>query len=73
MKEVIEAKEREMESLRDFDTFEEVDEVGQSKVGSRWVITKKEKHDGQKTEYKGRLVAKDFMKRKSHNQINLQQ
>jgi hypothetical protein len=34
--------------LKVFETFEEVDDVGQKTVGSRWVITKKEKHDGQK-------------------------
>ena len=43
-----------------FGTFEEVDDVGQKTVGSRWVITKKEKHDGQKTDYKARIVAKGF-------------
>ena len=30
------------------------------RLGSRWVITKKEKHDGQKTDYKARIVAKGF-------------
>ena len=59
-KEVIEAKEREVSNLKDFDTFEEVAEEGQKKVGSRWVITKKEKQDGQKTDYKARIVAKGF-------------
>ena len=33
---------------------------GQETVGSRWVITKKEKADGQKKNVKGRLVAKGF-------------
>ena len=31
-----------------------------SKYGSRWVVTKKEKQDGQKLEYKARLVAWGF-------------
>ena len=32
-------------------------------IGSHWVITKKEKHDGQKTVYKARLVARGFQER----------
>merc|ERR1712090_91797 len=30
-----------------------------------WVITRKEKEDGQKTQYKGRLVAKGFQEKSS--------
>jgi hypothetical protein len=56
----IEAKEKEVANLKLFDTFEEVGDEGQQTVGSRWVITKKEKHDGQKTNYKGRIMAKGF-------------
>ena len=33
---------------------------GQTRVGSRWVITEKEQHDGQKTKVKARLVAQGF-------------
>ena len=58
--EVIKAKEREYENLTDYNTFEEVKDNGQQRISSRWVITKKEKHDGQKTEYKARLVARGF-------------
>ena len=58
--EVVEAKKVEIKNLMDFDTFEEVEETGQEKVGSRWVITKKEIHDGQKTKCKARIVAKGF-------------
>ena len=46
--------------MTDYETFEEVNDVGQNRIGSRWVITRKEKHDGQKNEYKARLVAKGF-------------
>ena len=60
MPEVIEAKEKEYKNLTHYDTFEEVEDVGQQRIGSRWVITKKEKHDGQKTDYKARLVARGF-------------
>ena len=57
---VIEAKERELDNLMKYGVFEEVCEEGQEMIGSRWVITKKEKADGQKTDYKGRLVARGF-------------
>ena len=63
--EVIEAKQREIENLEKYGVFEEVEDVGQERVGSRWVITKKEKADGQKTNYKGRLVAKGFQEAES--------
>jgi hypothetical protein len=49
---IIEVKEMEIRNLQDFNTFEEVKDTGQTKVGSRWVVTGKEKHDGQKTKYK---------------------
>ena len=60
MPEVIEAKEKEIENLEKYGVFEEVQDVGQETVGSRWIITKKEKADGQKQNFKGRLVAKEF-------------
>ena len=40
--------------------FKEVADSGQERISSRWVIMKKEQADGQKTEYKGQLVAKGF-------------
>ncbi len=58
--EVIEAKEIELENLAKYDVFEEVEDAGQERISSRWVITRKERVDGQKTEYKGRLVARGF-------------
>merc|ERR1712030_23632 len=63
--EVIEAKDRELENLEKYQVFEEVEDTGQEKIGSRWVITRKEKADGQKCEYKGRLVAKGFQEKSS--------
>ena len=47
----------------DYSTFEEVKDEGQETIGSRWVVTQKEMHDGQKTEYKARLVARGFQER----------
>ena len=61
--EVIEAKEKEIENLKTYETFEEVDDEGQETIGSRWIVTEKEKHDGQKQNYKARLVAKGFQEK----------
>ena len=52
------AKEVEIKNLLDYDTFEEVDDVGQERITSRWVVTAKEVHDGQKSKCKARLVAR---------------
>ena len=61
--EVIEAKEKEIENLKTYETFEEVDDEGQETTGSRWILTEKEKHDGQKQNCKARLVAKGFQEK----------
>ena len=58
--EVIEAKAAEIKNLESFGTFEEVADVGQSTIGSRWIITRKEAHDNQKKKCKGRIVARGF-------------
>ena len=50
--EIKEVKMKEIKNLEDYDTFELVVDVGQETIGSCWVIKRKEKHDGQKTEYK---------------------
>ena len=63
--EVLEAKDRELENLAKYEVFEEVEDTGQEAIESRWVITKKEKSDGQKCAYKGRLVAKGFQEEES--------
>ena len=55
--EVKEAKIAEVNNLLDYDVFEEVEDRGQETIGSRWVVTAKEKHDGQKQETRERLVA----------------
>ena len=58
--EIVEAKNNEIENLKLYETFEEVIDEGQETIGSRWIITEKQKHDGQKQDYKARLVAKGF-------------
>ena len=58
--EVKEAKMTVIANLLDYDIFEEVEDTGQETISSRWVITAKEKHDGQKQKTKARLVACGF-------------
>ena len=62
--EVIEAKKNEIKNLEDFGTFDEVNEneipPESSVIGSRWVVTEKEGHDGQKQKIKAQLVARGF-------------
>ena len=57
---VIEAKNKEIQNLKNFETFIEVNDEGQTTIDSRWVISQKEDHDGQKTKIKARIVAKGF-------------
>ena len=63
--EVIEAKQKEIENLEKYGVFEGVEYEGQETVGSRWVITRKEKADGQKKNVKERLVAKGFQEKEA--------
>merc|ERR1712030_114312 len=49
--EVMEAKDKELENLEKYEVFEEIEDTGQDTIGSRWVITRKEKSDGQKCAY----------------------
>ena len=58
--EVKEAKATEIDNLMDYDVFEEVEVKGQETISSRWIVTAKEKHDGQKKKTKARLVARGF-------------
>ena len=58
--EVQEAKMDEVNNLLDYDVFQDVEDKGQETIGSRWVITAKDKHDGQKQKTKARLVAHGF-------------
>ena len=51
--EVKEAKDVEMRNLLDYETFDEVEDIGQERITGRWVVTVKENHDRQKTKYKG--------------------
>ena len=58
--EVITAKEAEMANFIRFEAFEEVEDVGQPRISSRWVVTEKQEHDGMKVKIKSRLVVRGF-------------
>ena len=58
--EVQEAMREELKKLEKFAAFESVEDVGQEKIDCRWVVTKKENHDGQKVDFKARLVIRGF-------------
>ena len=49
-----------MENLFNNDVLEEMDKEGQDTISSQWMITKKEKDERQKREYKGRIVTRGF-------------
>ena len=57
---VKEAKQKEIDNLDNYKVYEKVKDVGQPRIGARWVVTEKEKSDGQKTKVKARLVARGF-------------
>ena len=52
------AKDKEMDNWLDNDVFEEVDDIGQERISSRWVVTEKVKCG--ETVTKARLVARGF-------------
>ena len=58
--EVLEGKDREVKILKGYKDFKEVVDDGQDTIVSQWVITQKDKQDGQKIEHKVRLVARGF-------------
>ena len=51
--------------MEKYGVFEEVEDEGQETVDPRWVVTRKEKSDGQKQKVKARLVAKGFQEAES--------
>ena len=53
-----------------YDMFEKVNDVGQERIGSRWVVTQKEKADEQKAQIKEKSVAKGFKRRSHHNRTH---
>ena len=55
---VVNAKEKELQNMIDHDVFEEVENIGQKTISSKWVLT--EKFKGGKKLIKARLVARGF-------------
>ena len=68
---VLEAKRKEVENLEKYNVFEKVKNEGQETIGTRWVITAKESHDGQKTGTKPRLVARGFQEKNKVQSLSL--
>ena len=60
---VKQAKLKEISNLENYNVFEKVSDTGQERISARWVITEKEKHDGQKVKVKARLVTKGFQEK----------
>ena len=54
------AKKNKIKNLMNYETFEEVKDEGQEEIRSHWVVTQKEKHDGQKQPYKAGLIGCGF-------------
>ena len=57
-KSIVEAKEKELQSWRENDVYEEVEDIGQKAITTRWIVTEKVK-EGKKL-CKARLVARGF-------------
>ena len=58
--EVIATKEAEMEKFIRFEVFQEVEDIGQPQISSRWVVTEKQDHDRMKVKTIARLVVRGF-------------
>ena len=57
-KNVVEVKEKELQSWRENSVFEEVEDMGQKAMSTRWIVTEKVK--GGEIICKARLVARGF-------------
>ena len=58
--EIQEAMREEIKKWNKFGAFELVQDDGQDKIDCRWVVNKKEEHDGQKVDFKARLCVRGF-------------
>ena len=58
--EVIETKTAEKENFIRLNAIEEVEDQGQPRISSRWVITEKQNHDGMEVKMKARLAVRGF-------------
>ena len=58
--EVIEAKHQELQNLKTHNIYEELLKDKQNVIGTRWVITEKQNHDGMEVKTKARLAVRGF-------------
>ena len=58
--EVIKAMEAELEKWRKFKTIELVDNDGQERIYGRWIVIRKEEHDGMKVLVRARYYLRGF-------------
>ena len=52
--------ELELEKWNEFQAYELVDDLGQERIDGRWVVNKKEAHDGLKAPIKARYCLRGF-------------
>ena len=65
------AMREELEKFEMFDAYEIVDDEGQERIDGRWVVNRKEAHDGLKTAFKARWCLRGFKDITSH-EVTLQ-
>ena len=58
--EVQQAMETELERWNEFDAYEVVEDYGQERIDGRWIVNKKEEHDGLKVNLKARYCLRGF-------------
>ena len=58
--EVVQAKIDELNKWKSYEAYEEVEDEGQEAIDTRWTVTRKEAHDGLKTNVKAWLCAIGF-------------
>ena len=58
--EIRDAKDRELSNWYKFDAIEEVEDEEQTRITGRWVVSKKQDHDGMKTKFKARWCLRGF-------------
>ena len=57
---IIQGKEDELKKFEEFNAFERVEDEGQPRIDTVWIVTKKEEHDRMKSTYKCRLCLRGF-------------
>ena len=68
-KKFVEAKQKELENFDNFDVSDEVDDIGQSRLGTNWVCTEKRKNN--ETVAKARLTIRGDMEMLKESELTL--